>query len=77
MTSTLVERVRQSPPTERGKSSLDGPGRLTRAGSRQACRARNSARAQRSAGAPWNVGWCGRQDDRPQLMRRSLGTLAL
>ena len=30
MTGTLVERVRQAPPTERGKLSVDRPGRLTR-----------------------------------------------
>jgi hypothetical protein len=47
---------------------------LTRACSRQAGLAPGSARAAHFLDALWNEGWCGRQHEGPQLMRKSLGS---
>jgi hypothetical protein len=72
MTSALVERLGQSTPTERGKSSLDGPGRLTRACSRQTrgCSELRSGAAPRSSAADRKI--VRARAGRLQLMRQSL-----
>jgi hypothetical protein len=50
--------------------------RLTRACSWRAGAARGAAPAQRSDVALWSEGLCGRDYDRPQLMRGTLGRIS-